>query len=216
MLIVIFPRVFSQNNLKEPPRKRVLKWDSLKFIFVKSSYFNPCTDIFLISPEKGEGWPSFLICFSALMGPPPYWGAPWDQFGIRFSSALIALYPTPTTTTIPRTISEMKILQVLVFSSTFNIFKNFFIKFKRPPVYHSCFCAENMIQPCCGSFVEIYQDTRVFSSLDWVLRKCHLIDYIWNECSAHVIQVDRKQELILIWCYERGCGWPVGGDMFSR
>ena len=59
-----------------------------------------------------------------------------------------------------------------------------------------------MIQPCCGSFVEIYQDTRVFSSLDWVLRKCHLIDYIWNECSAHVIQVDRKQELILIWCYD--------------
>ena len=46
------PEGFSQNNLKEPPRKRVLKWDSLKFIFVKSSYFNPCTDIFLISPKK--------------------------------------------------------------------------------------------------------------------------------------------------------------------
>ena len=46
------PEGFSQNNLKESPRKRVLKWDSLKFIFVKSSYFNPCTDIFLISPKK--------------------------------------------------------------------------------------------------------------------------------------------------------------------
>ena len=68
--------------------------------------FNPCTNWFQISPQKTkwECWPSFLICFSVLMGPPPYWGPPWDQFWIRFSSAPIALYPTPspTTNTIPR------------------------------------------------------------------------------------------------------------------
>ena len=46
---------------------------------------NFCKDIF--RKQKRKVAPSFLICFSGLMGPPPQWGPPGDQFWIRFSSA---------------------------------------------------------------------------------------------------------------------------------
>ena len=123
---------FTITRLKEHMRELKVYHDEseeetcqiLKFLL-----FNPCTELFLISPPRRR-LAKFSNLFqrpngtSTLLRPPP-----GDQFGIRFSSALIALialYPTPIATHNSQNNSSDKNLNNLILFFYFLLFFFFF------------------------------------------------------------------------------------------